>query len=91
MGSPFLASPLRRGTGSVVNELSRNIIERVWRTEIKRTEQELAEDMWFCECMSVPVYHWTGQARDGSPLTVTWVAAVGTGTLCSAYEITGGA
>jgi hypothetical protein len=38
--------------------------------------------------MGLPVYHWTGQARDGSPLTITWVAGSKTGLLLSAYVIT---
>lgn len=64
------------------------IIERVWRTEIKRSEQDLANDMAISERMGLPVYQWTGQARDGSPLTIMWVAGSETGALYSAYMIT---
>jgi len=63
--------------------------ERGWRMARHITEAEFTADMSHAERMLLPVHRWSGEDRNGQPLSVVWVAGPETGALFSAYEITG--
>ncbi len=78
------------GEDGNMNESTAGIIERSWRAERRIGEGEFARDMDHADRMNLPVHRWSGEDRPGRPLTVVWVAGSRTGTLFSAYEISGG-
>lgn len=65
------------------------IIERAWRMRREITRSDFNADMDKAKVMDLRVHEWTGKDRSGTPLTVAWVAGPQTGTLFSAYEISG--
>lgn len=70
---------------------SKTIVERSWRWAHEISEAAFTADMDHADRMVLPVHRWSGEDRDGRPLTVVWVAGPETGALFSAYEISGGA
>lgn len=64
------------------------IRERVWRTEWEITRETFEQNTDLIRKCGGDVNEWTGEDRDGNPLTVVWTAQKATGFLLSAFEFT---
>lgn len=52
------------------------------------TFEHVTQDMHGFRSAGMHVYDWSGQDRDGQPLTITWTAGKRSGLLLAAYEMT---
>jgi hypothetical protein len=65
------------------------IYEVDWRLRKRVTGDAYRRDLVYASEMGLNTYWWSGEDRDGRPMSIAWVTTSERGALLSAYEIQG--